>query len=165
MQKSSLSPPNFFILCSSEDLSIYALPAIHGMNCLSQIGKHQVFRTWTESCGIWGGKTCLLSSLTLSEGKWHTWSELCVSRCVEYCLGYIDRTGQDILIRPLYTVAFHRLEPMTSVILYIKFSQIVEKTISRYVEMLTWICESQASRPHLCSVGRERPLQQAVPLK
>lgn len=147
MQSSSLSPPNFFLSCSSEDLSIHAFPAIHGMNCLSQIGKHQVFSTWTESCGIWGG------------------SELCVSRCIEYCLGYIDRTGQDILIRPLYTVAFHRLEPMTSVILYTKFSQIIEKTISRYVEMLTWICESQASRPHFCSVGRERPLPQAVPLK
>lgn len=93
-----------------------------------------------------GGNRCILPSLTLSKGKWHTWSEGSVSRCRDYRLGCTDKT--------LDTVPFHRLEPMTLVISYIKFSQLVENGISWCVEMLTWIC--QASRLHLCAAGNER---------
>jgi len=54
---------------------------------------------------------------------------------------------------------------MTSVIFYIKFSQLAEKRVSWYVGKPTWICQSQASRLHLHSVESERSFQQAVHLK
>lgn len=54
---------------------------------------------------------------------------------IGYWLGYTDKT--------LDTVVFHTLEPMTLVILYIKFNQMVGQRISCYVAMLTWICQSQ----------------------
>lgn len=62
-------------------------------------------------------------------------------------------------------MVFHRLKLVTLVILYIKCNQLVEKGISWYVQMLTYICQSRASRLHLFSVGSERPFQQAGHLK
>lgn len=109
----------------------------------SQMGNHQMFSTWAVSLGMWGSSRCILPSLTLKDGKWHR----------------SGTPGQKCLSPGFPQPGAYKFSYFVK-----KCSPLVEDRIRWYVEVLTQICQSQASRLQLCSVGNEKPFQQVVHL-
>lgn len=139
----SVSPLKFFSLVFIPKLCMHVSQTILGINCTGPDGKLGPVR-----CGMWGCNGCILPSLTQSEGKWHT----------------NDSPGQKCLSWGFPQPEAYFIWP-SFVILCIKCSALIEDRIRCYVEVLTQICQSQGSRPHLRSVGNERPFHQVVHLK